>query len=112
MPWVRKYPNSNTRIWAIGILAGICFGLLFGYEWWGSTAAVVPVVERELNSMEAHIHNLENRVIRLEARLTAQESNAARAGSNDVDRKTPDDLVHSPDRAADTADVRSRLTDW
>jgi hypothetical protein len=75
MPWVRKYHRSGNGYWVVGIVAGVVFGLFLGYAWWGSTAAVVAVVEKELNSTESHITNLENRVMQLEARLASQQSN-------------------------------------
>ncbi len=92
MPWVRKYPHSK-RTWIIGIIAGVSFGLLLGYEWWGSTAAVVGVVEKELNSTESHIADLETRVIRLEARLVPQEGGQAAVERNRVDDKMANDAA-------------------
>lgn len=74
MPWVRKYPRSSYASWSVGIVAGIVFGLLLGYERWGSTAAVVSIVEKELGATEARITDVENRLIRLEAKLLSQES--------------------------------------
>ncbi len=92
MPWVRKYPHSK-RTWVFGIIAGIAFGLLLGYGWWGSTAAVVEVVEKELNSTESHIADLENRVIRLEARLVSQEGGQAAGEKNRVDENLTNDAA-------------------
>ncbi len=74
MPWVRKNHHSSNGHWIIGIIAGVVFGLFLGYGWWGSTAAVVEVVEKELNSNESHITTLEKRVMRLESRLVRQEN--------------------------------------
>ncbi len=105
MPWVRRYRKSNAHIWVTGILAGVCFGVFLAYQLWGSTAAVVAIVDKDLNSTEAHIADLENRVIRLEARLVSQESNPATVEGNNLDRKKADDLIHGPD--ADTADAQA-----
>jgi hypothetical protein len=77
MPWVRKYPHSTRPSWIVGIIAGVFFGLLLGYERWGSTAAVVSVVEKELNATEARITNTENRLFQLEAKLLSQENSQA-----------------------------------
>ncbi len=74
MPWVRRYHHSNNGLWIIGIVAGVIFGLILGYGWWGSTAAVVTVVEKELNSTESHVSDLEKRVIQLEARLIEKQN--------------------------------------
>ncbi|MGE5820431.1 MAG: hypothetical protein ACM37Z_20565 [Deltaproteobacteria bacterium] len=74
MPWVRKYPRSTRVMW-IGIVGGVVFGLLLGYERWGSTAAVVSIVEKELSKTEARIADAENRLMRLEAKLLSQENN-------------------------------------
>jgi hypothetical protein len=74
MPWVRKYPRSSHVSWSVGIAAGVVFGLLLGYERWGSTAAVVSIAEKELGKTEARITDLENRLIRLEAKLLSPES--------------------------------------
>ncbi|MGE5303427.1 MAG: hypothetical protein ACM3TN_08875 [Alphaproteobacteria bacterium] len=74
MPWVRKYPRSSRLSWSVGIAAGVVFGLLLGYERWGSTAAVVSIAEKELGKTEARITDLENRLIRLEAKLLSPES--------------------------------------
>jgi hypothetical protein len=74
MPWVRKYARSTRVNWIVGIIAGVVFGLLLGYERWGSTAAVVSIVEKELGATEARITDAENRLIRLEAKLLSQES--------------------------------------
>ena len=74
MPWVRKYSRSTRAIW-IGIVGGAVFGLLLGYERWGSTAAVVSIVEKELSKTEARIADAENRLMRLEDKLLSQDSN-------------------------------------
>lgn len=44
-------------------------GLLSGYSWWGDTAAVVTIVERQLGQSQAQVRMLEKRVKALEAKL-------------------------------------------
>jgi len=95
MPWVRKYPHSTKGNWIIGIVAGVLFGLLLGYEWWGSTAAVVAIVERELSTTESHIMDLENRVIQLESRVVSQESNQVVVEEKGVNEKTANELTRA-----------------
>lgn len=91
MPWVRKDYRSNNGRWVIGIIAGVVFGILLGYGWWGSTAAVVAVVEKELNSTESHITDLENRVMQLEARLVRlQNSQGVIEGHGDDGKDAAD----------------------
>lgn len=75
MPWVRKHPRPARLNWVLGISGGILVGLLLGYERWGSTAAVVSIVEKELGATEARITEAENRLIRLETKLLSQETN-------------------------------------
>jgi hypothetical protein len=74
MPWVRKSPRYSRVNWIIGIMGGMIIGLLLGYERWGSTAAVVSIVEKELNTTEARITDAENRLIRLESKVLRQEN--------------------------------------
>jgi hypothetical protein len=100
MPWVRKYPHSTRGNWIIGIVAGVFFGLLLGYERWGSTAAVVAIVEKELSATESHITDLENRVIQLEARVVSQESNPVVMEGKGVDGKTANDLTRASSKGA------------
>ena len=47
--------------------------MLISYEWWGSTASVVELVEKELSYSRAKIHQLEKRIEALES---VQSSNA------------------------------------
>ncbi len=108
MPWVRKYPHSTTGTWVIGIVAGIFFGLLLGYERWGSTAAVVSIVEKELNTTESHITDLENRVIRLEARMVAQERGQVVIEGKGVGGKPGNNLTRTSTKtASDTMPQRA-----
>jgi hypothetical protein len=100
MPWVRKVPRSTHVGWSVGIAAGVVSGLLLGYERWGSTAAVVSIVERELSKTEARITEVENRLIRLEAKLLSPESNRPameeRGDSQNADSGLARAYAHSP----------------
>jgi hypothetical protein len=107
MPWVRKYPHSTKGNWIIGIVAGVFFGLLLGYERWGSTAAVVTIVEKELSATESHITELENRLIQLEARLVSPESNEVVLEGKGVDGKTANDLARATSKGVSDT-VRQR----
>jgi hypothetical protein len=82
MPWVRRQPRTNNKAWALAILAAAGFGVFLGYERWGSTAAVVEVVERELSATESHIADLENRMLQLEAKLASRQADATAADDN------------------------------
>ncbi len=108
MPWVRKHRQSTNGNWIVGIVAGVLFGLFLGYEWWGSTAAVVTVVEKELNSTESHITNLESRVIQLESRLVSQEGSRVVVEENGAEGKRPSDLTEISSKGiSDTARPRA-----
>jgi hypothetical protein len=100
MPWVRKYARSSQVIWTIGIAAGVIFGLLLGYERWGSTAAVVSIVEKELSKTEGRITDVENRLIQLESKLLLQESSRPameeRGDSQNADSGLARAYAHSP----------------
>jgi len=100
MPWVRKYPHSTKGNWVIGIVAGVFFGLLLGYERWGSTAAVVAIVEKELSATESHITDLENRVMQLEARVVSQDSSQVVVEAKGVNGKTANDLTRASSKGA------------
>jgi hypothetical protein len=107
MPWVRKYPRSTRLNWIVGIVGGVVFGLLLGYERWGSTAAVVSIVEKKLSAMEARIMDAENRLIQLQAQLLPQESSRpamdGRGSSLDVDSR----VAHSSGNSASNPTPRA-----
>lgn len=86
--------------WVIGIIAGVLFGLLLGYERWGSTAAVVAIVEKELSTTESHITDLENRVIRLEARMVSQKGSPLVVEGKGVNGKTVNELTPASAKSA------------
>jgi hypothetical protein len=48
MPWIKKSSYDPRFFWMGVLAAGIVLGLFIGYERWGSTAALVLMVEREL----------------------------------------------------------------
>ena len=110
MPWVRKHPRSSRASWTVGIAAGAILGLLLGYERWGSTAAVVSIVEKELSKTENRITELENRLMRLEAKLLSQESNRPAMDDNGSSQHAEGGLARAydngradaPPRAGDT----------
>jgi hypothetical protein len=78
MPWVRRSIHSN-RMYGIGVaIAALMMGVLLGYQWWGSTAAVVAVVEKELAGSMARLSALERRVMTLESSLGTRNGEAAR----------------------------------
>jgi hypothetical protein len=89
MPWVRKHHRSTPANWIVGIIGGLLIGLLLGYERWGSTAAVVSIVEKEMSATEARIKDAENRLNRLETKLLTQEGGrpAAEGAGSVVDAK-------------------------
>jgi hypothetical protein len=54
MPWVnRSSAKTNTGYWIAAVIAAVSIGVLIGYEQWGSTAAVVSVVEKEMAMTQA-----------------------------------------------------------
>ena len=80
MPWVnRSSAKTNTGYWMAAIIAAVSIGILIGYEQWGSTAAVVSVVEREMAMTQAHIKLLEKRLGEMELRLTTGMSGTSGA---------------------------------
>lgn len=109
MPWVRKHPRPARLNWVVGILGGLLVGLLLGYERWGSTAAVVSIVEKELGTTEARISDAENRLIRLEAKLLSQETTRpsveARANTLDPNKRVGQTLAGANTAVPGTADT-------
>jgi len=69
MPWVKKRSRPHNPYWIAALIAlsAVCVGVLVGYTRWGTTAAIVSLLEKELAATEAHIQVLEKR-------LTAMES--------------------------------------
>jgi len=63
MPWIRKpgYPRERAY-WIAAIVVAVVVGVLIGYERWGTTAALVSIVERELAAKEKRLQSLEERI--------------------------------------------------
>jgi hypothetical protein len=69
MPWVRRTHESHRFFWIIAGIAGVALGVLSGYSWWGDSAALVTVVERQLGQSQAQVRMLEKRLKTIETRL-------------------------------------------
>jgi hypothetical protein len=69
MPWVRRSHESYRFYWILGGIGSIMAGILAGYSWWGDTASVVTIVERQLGQSQAQVRMLEKRVKVLEEKL-------------------------------------------
>lgn len=70
MPWVKRTSSSPRRFFWIGVLgAGMILGLLIGYERWGTTVALVTIVEKELAAAQDHITTLQKKMAQVEAKL-------------------------------------------
>jgi hypothetical protein len=54
--------------------ASLGVGLLIGYARWGTTAAVVNLVEKELTETQTHIKTLEKRMTAIETILLGEAS--------------------------------------
>jgi hypothetical protein len=74
----RVYKSTRTKIhtgyWIVAVLAAASVGVLIGYEQWGTTAAVVSVVEKEMATTQAYIKRLEKRVGEMEMRLIGEKA--------------------------------------
>ncbi len=67
MPWVKKRSRPHNPYWIAALIAlsAVCVGVLVGYTRWGTTAAIVSLLEKELAATEAHIQVLEKRLGRI-----------------------------------------------
>jgi cell division protein FtsB len=75
MPWVRRSSRTNTPFyWLVAGIVSVVVGILAGYSWWGDTASVVTIVERQLSQSQSQIRSLERRVKALEEKLTVESS--------------------------------------
>jgi hypothetical protein len=54
-------------------IASLLVGILAGYSWWGDTASVVTIVERQLSQSQAQVRTLEKRVKALEIKLGIED---------------------------------------
>ena len=66
MPWVKRSHHNSRFYWLIAGVGSVVVGVLAGYSWWGDTASVVTIVERQLGQSQAQVRQLEKRVQALE----------------------------------------------
>jgi hypothetical protein len=69
MPWVKRSHRNSRFYWLIAGVGSVVVGVLAGYSWWGDTASVVTIVERQLGQSQAQVRRLEKRVQALESKL-------------------------------------------
>jgi hypothetical protein len=69
MPWLRRSHQSYRFSWIMAGIASVLVGILAGYSWWGDTASLVTIVERQLSQSQAQVRTLEKRVQALEIKL-------------------------------------------
>lgn len=92
MPWIRRQYPPRKQYWPIVVigLSAFAVGILIGYTRWGTTAAIVNLVEKELADTQAHIRALEKRVADMEARMVADAAGNDAAGSDAAKVKKSD----------------------
>jgi hypothetical protein len=78
MPWVRRSHQSDRFYWIVAGIASLLVGILAGYSWWGDTASVVTIVERQLSQSQAQVRTLEQRVKALEIKLGIESATGER----------------------------------
>ena len=66
MPWIRRSTASFRFYWILATIACAMVGVSAGYSWWGESAAVVNIVERELKNSQVQMRRLEKRIEVLE----------------------------------------------
>lgn len=72
MPWIsRGNRSTNTGYWLLAMIAAVAAGILIGYQQWGTTAAVVSLVEREMAITQAQIKVFEKRLSAMELRFAS-----------------------------------------
>jgi hypothetical protein len=69
MPWVKRSRESHRFYWILAGIGSVMVGVLAGYSWWGDTASVVSIVEKQLAQSQAQVRTLEKRVKALEMKL-------------------------------------------
>jgi len=69
MPWIRRSTASFRFYWILATIACAMVGVSAGYSWWGESAAVVNIVERELKNSQVQMRRLEKRIEVLETKL-------------------------------------------
>jgi hypothetical protein len=84
MPWIsRTKRSSHTGYWLLAITAAVALGIVIGYQQWGTTAAVVSLVEKEMAITQAQIKLLEKRVGAMELKVSSGNiANSAGAIAN------------------------------
>jgi len=85
MPWIRRQYPPRKQHWPIVVivLSALGVGILIGYSQWGTTAAIVNLVEKELTDTQNHIKALEKRVADMETRMVA-DTTVKDAGGSDA----------------------------
>ena len=74
MPWVKRSHRNSRFYWLIAGVGSVVVGVLAGYSWWGDTASVVTIVERQLGQSQAQVRRLEKRVQALELKIGIEDS--------------------------------------
>jgi len=74
MPWVKRSHRNSRFYWLIAGVGSVVVGVLAGYSWWGDTASVVTIVERQLGQSQAQVRQLEKRVQALELEIGIEDS--------------------------------------
>jgi cell division protein FtsB len=74
MPWVKRSHHNSRFYWLIAGVRSVVVGVLAGYSWWGDTASVVTIVERQLGQSQAQVRQLEKRVQALELKIGIEDS--------------------------------------
>jgi hypothetical protein len=92
MPWIRRQYQPRKPYWPVAViaLAALGVGVLIGYTRWGTTAAIVNLVEKELADTQAHIKALEKRVADMETRRVTDATGNDAGGSDAAKVKKPD----------------------
>ena len=76
MPWISSTNRSNHRsshtgYWLLALTAAVVLGILLGYQQWGTTAAVVSLVEREMALTQAQLKTFEERLSAVELKFAS-----------------------------------------
>jgi hypothetical protein len=88
MPWISRtnrstHRNSHTGYWLLALTAAVLLGILIGYQQWGTTAAVVSLVEREMAITQAQLKTFEKRLGAMELKFASSNlSNSTGAIAN------------------------------
>src|SRR5262252_9383392 len=76
MPWIKRQYPPRKPYWPVVVIAlsAVGVGILIGYAQWGTTAAIVNLVEKELTETQTHIKGLEKRMADMESRVVPSET--------------------------------------